>query len=496
MPHRRGTSTDGGRASDVNTLSCSTSRRRCSSNRRGIDLAGYPDTWTQGDHEFRFTYRYAPDTPLDGVTLTVPLTALNQITPDLLDWGVPGYRAELVGLLLRSLPKEIRRVLIPLAEATDAVVALLAERFPQPSGRLVDALAMVVSEFAGIDVGAHQFVTARLPNHLRIHLMVVDEAGAVVDAGDDLGAIRDRQASNARAALSAVAPIEERRNIVRWDVGDLDRIVEQRSTAGHVVRAYPTLLDRGDSVALRVVDNPSLQQRAMRGGVRRLLLMAAAPTPSKVERTLPGADVLALAAADVRVGDLVAACIAAAVDAILERYELPFTESAFGRVEQAVRSDAFGLAADALAEAADVLVAAQRVRKRLGALTADPLRPTVGDVTAHLERLVGDDFVRRAGTSRLPDVHRYVRAIEYRLDHLAGDVPRDLRRMAEVRPLERAYFDAVGLLHLVNEDVRAIAWLLEEYRVSVFAQPVGYSGPVSPQRIRQQWKEATGTLLP
>jgi ATP-dependent helicase HrpA len=468
------------------------------SNRRGIDLGGYPDVWRQGDHEFRLTYRYAPDTPLDGVTLAVPLTALNQITNDLFDWGVPGYRAELVGLLLRSLPKDIRRLLIPLSDATDAVVARLNERFPALSGRLVDALAAVVSEYlgnVGVEVRPGQFVTTRLPNHLRVHFMVVDEGGAVVDAGDDLEALRTRQATSARAALSAVSPIEERRNIVRWDIGDLDRIVEQRSTAGHVVRAYPTLLDRGDSVALRVVDNPSLQQRAMRGGVRRLLLMAAAPTHSKVERTLPGSTVLALAAANVRLGDLVAACIAAAVDAILERYDLPFTESAFVRVEQAVRSDALGLASDALAEAADVLVAAQRVRKRLGVLTAEPLRPTVGDATTHLERLVGDDFVRRAGTSRLPDVHRYVRAIEYRLDHLAGDVPRDLRRIAEVRPLERAYADAVALLPRVNDDVRAVAWLIEEYRVSVFAQPIGYTGPVSPQRIRQRWKKATGTDL-
>jgi ATP-dependent helicase HrpA len=472
------------------------------SNRRGIDLAGYPDVWTQGDHEFRLTYRYAPDTPLDGVTVAVPLTALNQITTDLFDWGVPGYRAELVGLLLRSLPKDIRRVLIPLADATDAVAESLARRFPEPNGRLVDALAVVVSDYianlgvVGVEVRPSQFSTSRLPNHLRVHFMVVDEAGAVVDAGDDLEAIRTRQASSARAALSAVAPIEERRNIVRWDVGDLDRIVEKRSTAGHVVRAYPTLLDRGDSVALRVVDNPSLQQRAMRGGVRRLLLMAAAPTPSKVERTLSGSTALALAAADVRLSDLVEGCIAAAVDAILERYELPFTELAFGRVEQAVRSDAFGLASDALAEAADVLVAAQRVRKRLGALTAEPLRPTVGDATMHLDRLVGNDFVRRAGTSRLPDVHRYVRAIEYRLDHLAGDVPRDLRRMAEVRPLERAYFDALALLPRVDSEVASIAWLIEEYRVSVFAQPIGYTGPVSPQRIRQHWKQATGTDLP
>lgn len=465
------------------------------SNRRGIDLAGYPDVWRQGDHEFRLTYRYAPGTPLDGVTMAVPLTALNQVSAEGLDWGVPGYRSELVGLLIRSLPKEIRRTLIPLTESSEIVASMLAEQYPAPTGRIADALAPLVAEVAGVDVSTNQFINSRLPNHLIVHLMIVDEAGQVVDAGDNLDALRRRQASTARAALSAVAPIEERRNIVRWDVGDLDRIVEQRSTAGHLVRAYPTLLDRGDSVALRVVDNPSLQERAMRGGVRRLLLMAAAPTPSKVERTLPTSAALALVGTGVHLGELVAACIAAAVDAILERYELPFTESAFGRVEQAVRHDAFALASDALAEAVDVHNAARRVRQRVGALTAEPLRPTVADATMHLARLLGDDFVRRAGTSRLPDVHRYVRAIEYRLDHLGGDVHRDLRRMAEVRPLERAYADAVALLPLASDEALAIGWLIEEYRVSVFAQPVGYVKPVSPQRVRQQWKNATGTDL-
>ncbi|HUF98108.1 MAG TPA: ATP-dependent RNA helicase HrpA [Ilumatobacter sp.] len=465
------------------------------SNRHGIDLAGYPDVWQQGDHQFRLEYRFAPDTPLDGVTMTVPLTALNQVSTDTLDWGIPGYRAELVGLLLRSLPKEIRRLLIPLAETTAQIVAVLAERYPSPSGLLVDALAAVVTEFIGVEVGARQFVTSRLPNHLHIHLMVVDEAGGVVDAGDHLEAIRERQSTSARAALSELAPIAERRNIVRWDVGDIERIVEQRSKAGHVVRAYPTLLDRGDSVALRVVDNPSLQERAMRGGVRRLLLMAAAPTPSKVERTLDGNAALVVAAAGVRLSDLVADCIGAAVDAILERHDLPWTELAFGRVERAVCDDAFDLAADALASAADIYGAAARVRKRLGALTAESLRPTVGDCTSHLERLISDGFVRRAGTARLPDVHRYIRAIEYRLDHLSGDVQRDLRRMADVRPLERSYVDGVALLERVSDEVRSIAWLLEEYRVSVFAQPIGYSGPASPQRIRQEWKRATGTQL-
>ncbi|MFP5489793.1 MAG: DUF3418 domain-containing protein, partial [Acidimicrobiia bacterium] len=250
-------------------------------------------------------------------------------------------------------------------------------------------------------------------------------------------------------------------------------------------------LDRGDSVSLRVVDNPGLQERAMRGGVRRLLLMAAAPTPAKVERTLSGTTKLAVAASPVPIGDLVQDSIEAAVDAILARHELPWSDHEFQRIERAVRDDAPQLAADALAEAADIVAAGERVRKRLGALTAEALQPTVADARAHLERLVQPGFVRRAGTHRLPDVHRYVRGIEYRLDHLSGDVPRDQRRMAEVRPIEREYADVVGRLDRVSEALRDVAWLLEELLMSTFAQPLGVHGPVSPKRIRRELTAAT-----
>lgn len=467
------------------------------SNRRGIDLADYPDTWRPdgwqpGRPEYRITYRYEPDTALDGAALTVPLTALNQLDDTGFDWLIPGYRAELVALLVRSLPKDIRRNLIPMNETAAAA----AQRLGPATGRLVDALARAISEVSGQPVAAGDFDLERLPNHLRLHIVVVDDAGNVVDAGDDLDLIRERQAGSTRAALADASPVTERRDIVRWDIGRLDKVVEHRVADGQVVRSYPTLLDRGDSVALRVVDNEALQQRAMRGGVRRLLLMAAAPTAAKIERTLDQRGQLAVARGPIPLADLVADCIEAAVDAVMARYELPWDDAAFGSLERAVRDKTPGIAIDALAVAADVIGAVDRVRKRTRSLTAEALRPTVGDAEEHAARLVAPGFVRRAGTDRLPDIHRYVRGIEYRLDHLAGDVPRDQRRMADVRPLERDYAVAVSRLDRVTDEVRNVAWLLEEYRMSVFAQPLGVDGPVSPKRVRREFERATGIRLP
>lgn len=460
-------------------------------NRSGIRLGDYPDTWTASGVEYPLTYRFDPGTALDGATVNVPLTALNQFDDTGFDWLVPGYREELVGLLIRSLPKEARRELIPMNDTTTAVF----ERLGPPQGRLVDVLAEVLGELKGVDVTGDDFDAARLPTHLRMHVVIVDADGAVVDAGDDLAAIRERQAGSARTALAEAAPIAERRDIVSWDIGTLERVVEQRAGDGHVVRAYPTLLDRGDSVSLRVVDNEALQQRAMRGGVRRLLLMAAAPTATKVERSLDQRAALAIAAGSVSPTELACDAIEAAVDAVMSRYELPWDDGAFARLERAVRDETPQLAADALAVAADVVGAAQRVARRTSSLTADALAPTVADAEAHVGRLVAPGFVRRSGTDRLPDVHRYVRGIEYRLDHLAGDVARDRRRMAEIRPIERAVAAAIDDPASRGHDLSAVAWMVEELRMSVFAQPLGVEGPVSVKRIRQAFKAITGRPL-
>uniref|UniRef100_UPI002616A8E7 ATP-dependent RNA helicase HrpA n=1 Tax=Ilumatobacter sp. TaxID=1967498 RepID=UPI002616A8E7 len=456
--------------------------------RRGIDLADYPDSWRISDATFPVTYRFEPGTALDGATVQVPLTALNQIDDRGFDWLIPGYRDELAALMVRSLPKEVRRHLIPMNDTTTAAL----QRIGPPTGAFVDALASALSEVSGHPVSSRDFDPDRLPPHLRLHIVVVDHDGVVVDAGDDLDAIRARQAGTTRSALAAATPVDERRDIVRWDIGRLDRVVERRADGGHVVRAYPTLLDRGDSVSLRVVDNEALQQRAMRGGVRRLLLMAAAPTTSRVERSLDQQAQLAVATAGVRLDELAGDCIEAAVDAVMARRELPWDEGAFGELERLVRTDTPQLAADALAAAADILAAAERVRRRTASLTADALRPTVADAETHLERLVAPGFVCRSGTDRLPDVHRYVRGIEHRLDHLAGDVHRDRRRMADVRPIEREYAMAVEGLDRVGDDVRDLAWLLEELRMSVFAQPLGVHGPVSAKRIRRELARVVG----
>jgi ATP-dependent helicase HrpA len=461
----------------------------------GVRIADYPDTWQQrrGDTviELPLTYKYGPGEPLDGVTVHVPLSGLNQVTPDGFDWQIPGHRPELVATLIRSLPKDIRRRLNPIGETIDAMI----DRLPAtttgtaPDAPLVAWLADTLAATADIRVDPSAFDSSVLADHLRMHFVVSDDDGAVHDVGTDLAAIRSSLAGVSRASIAAAAPIDERRGIVEWDVGDLPRVVES-GDRDLDVQAYPVLLDVGDSVALRVVTSPELQARVMRGGVRRLLLLTAAPTRSSIVRKVSNDDRLAIAAGDIELGELSGDCVAAAVDRVMSDHgALPWTEAEFTELRRAVRDAAPGLAANSLHKAARVMAAATAAADRLAKLRAEALRASVDDANRHLGRLVHRGFVLGAGVDRLDDIERYVRSITYRLDHLAGAQVADQRRMADVVPLEQRFesiVDAAGTAQLSPAMVE-MRWQLEELRVATFAQPLAVKRPgqpsASPKRI-------------
>jgi len=460
-----------------------------------VRLEDYPDTWTHGTLALPLTYRFDPGGPLDGVTVRIPLTALNQVTGDGFDWQIPGYRVELVHALVRTLPKDARRALIPAAETTQAAVV----RLGPPDGRLVDALARALGEVAGVPVRATDFDASAVPPHLCVNFVVTDDGGTVHDADTDLGAIRSRLATTVREAIAGAVPIDERRGIVDWDVGALPQVVEA-SRAGHVIVGYPALLDGDDSVSLRVLTNADLAQRVMRGGVRRLLLLTVPPSVGGAARALSNEARLAIAGSGTALAALADECRVAAVDHVLAEHELPWNGEAFAVLQRAVGAGGPRVAADALAVAADVLAAAARVRQRLGLLITAAVLPSVADAGAHLDRIVRPGFVVRAGARRLPAVHRYVRGIEHRLDRLSDDVARDRRRMAEVQPLEQRLTafertgarghrgsgptDAAGMAAAAE-----LRWQLEELRMSLLAQPVGVHGQVSARRLARALDE-------
>jgi ATP-dependent helicase HrpA len=310
-----------------------------------------------------------------------------------------------------------------------------------------------------------------------------------VDAGDDLTELRERLTGAVRRAVSATVHFDERVGLHGWDVGTVPTVVE--GTSGDVVvRGYPALLDEGESVSLRVFTSVETQQRVMRRGVRRLLLLTAAPSRRNVERGLGRDGRLAFAAWGEPFNALIDDCIAAAVDDVLDRRagdELPWDQDDFRALQDDVRAGAPAIAVDALCAAAEVVAAAAPVRDKLATLVAPSLETSVHDARAHLRRLVGAGFVTASGVDHLADVRRYVQGIGYRVERLASDVGRDLRRIAEVRPLEDRYAALVATFgrRPLPSDVRDIGWALEELRISLFAQPLGLRGSVSGKRVAQ-----------
>ncbi len=445
--------------------------------------SGLPEVWSEGGHEYVLTYRHDPGSVFDGVTVQVPLTAINRFSGAGLDWQVAGRRAELADELARSLPKESRRRLIPVAATVASALELLPE---EPDGRtFTEALAEALSTVSGASISASDLDPSRLPVHLRVHVVVSDDHGEVHAFGDEVGAVLDLARPGARAAIASSAPIEERTGIVDWDLGEIPEVVEWGD--GHeMVRAYPTLLDRGSSVSLRLVTDHALAERLLREGVRRLVLLTAPPSRAGVRDLLTGPSTLDLPLVGIGPAALLDDCLGAVVDRLIDDVGLPRDRTSFESLQSVSRSDGGPLLLDVVHTALAIAADAAAVLRRLERLRAPAAGISVADVEAHLDRLLGPGFVARAGTRRLPDLRRYVAGIAHRVEHLGGRLDRDRRAMEEIAPAEASVRAALAAHRDGAEPaaVREAVWMLEELRVATFAQPVGARGGPTLKRLR------------
>ncbi len=455
-------------------------------------LEQWPDTWYQDDLSFGVTYRFEPGDARDGVSVHIPITVLNQVSAAGFDWQVPGYRGELVQALVRTLPKPLRRNLTPLAETAHTA----ARRVDPDDGALNESLAGVLTELAGETIRPSAFDVREVTDHLRITFVIEDDDGRTVAVGKDLEAVRQLVGGRVRAAIADVAPDIERTGITAWDFGDLDRMIETERS-GHLVRGYPALLDDGSSVSIRVFSRPEIQAKIMPGGARRLLLLAVPVARKPLERELDNAARLALGGAGLDVArfvdDIVTACATQLVD---DLGGAPWTAAGFAELTAAGRSELPGRCSTALHAACDVLRAASAVRRQMDRLVAPALAGSVADARTQLARLVQPGFVTASGSRRLPDVVRYVRGLERRLDKLPEDPRRDLQRIREASSVEQRYTRFVAGLppSKITPAVVELGWLLEELRISLFAQALGTPVPVSVKRIDKELHRLAGAV--
>ncbi|MFN0089176.1 MAG: ATP-dependent RNA helicase HrpA, partial [Acidimicrobiales bacterium] len=307
--------------------------------RRGgpVRLADYPLTWRQGEHCFPLTYRYDHSAPDDGVSVHLPLAVLNQVSAAGFEWLAPGLRAELVTALIRGLPKALRRSFAP---APDHAAAVLARVSGPADGPLAEVLTRELRRLTGVSVPLDAWAFAELPGHLRMTFCVVDEAGAVIASGKDLGALRRALRGRLRAALADAAGLAEQTGLRAWTVGELPAVVETVRN-GLTVRAYPALVDEGDSVALRQRGAAAEPARARGPGVRRLLRLGVASPARELKAILTRDPQLVLAASGYgSTAALVEDCIDCALDQLIaERGGPPRDEAGFEALRAAARAE-------------------------------------------------------------------------------------------------------------------------------------------------------------
>ncbi|GAA3431178.1 ATP-dependent helicase HrpA [Kutzneria kofuensis] len=457
-------------------------------NAGGITEADYPDHWTQGGVQLPLTYRFEPGRRDDGVTVRVPLPVLGQVDGDGLAWQIPGLRLELVTSLIKSLPKQIRRNFVPAPTFAKAVV----DRIGADDQHVLEAVERELRTLSGVTIPREAWQLDQVPEHLKTTFHVVDERDRTLAEGKDLAAIKEDLRATMRAALSAAPNDIERTGLTSWDFGTLPRTHRQAVT-GYEVTTYPSLVDRGDHVDVKLLDSAAQQRAAMALGTRRLLLLQL-PSPVKlIVRSLSNDAKLTLSRnPHGGVPALLNDCIATAVDKLVADGGGPaFDQAGFEKLLVRARAGLNETVLDVVNRVRRVLNAAQAVERQLAAAKFAP-DASVADIRAQLRGLVHADFAAETGYQRLPDVERYLKAIERRLEKLPENPQRDVQRteeIAEITAEYRALLDAVPPGEPVGEPLRNIGWMIQELRVSYFAQTLGTAYPVSEKRIYKAMDE-------
>ncbi len=461
---------------------------------RGADPDAFPDVWPVGDHEFAVRYRFEPGAERDGVSVEIPLALLNQADPAPLSWQVPGVRAELATELIRSLPKAVRRNLVPAREYADRALAWLEVHPEERTGSLTDALARAVRGLTGELIKPDDWRTGTVPGHVEVTFVIIDGDRTVAE-GKDLTELRDKLVGQVTKSLRSAAAEQLSPPATTWQFGDIPSRL-QVGGAGAV--GYPALADAGDAVAVTVLDSPLRQRHSHRTGLRRLVLLNL-PDPTRwVVSHLSNTDKLALGASPyASVPDLLLDARLAAIGELIDRHDGAGTRSAAGfqALADRVRADSVELTRDVVATAAESVRSWQQARagldrvRRVSPAAAD-------DLTEQLQNLIFAGFLAATPYRQLVQLPRYLRAAGLRIEGLLANPGRDEAGLATILDCEDAYAElcAAAPPGPLPDEIAEIGWQLEELRVSLFAQRLGTAGTVSAKRIQRAIERAAGAL--
>ncbi|OOF46995.1 ATP-dependent RNA helicase HrpA [Rodentibacter trehalosifermentans] len=449
-----------------------------------VSKLDFPNFWYQGNLKLKLTYQFEPGTEADGVTVHIPLPLLNQVDMTGFDWQIPGLREELVIALIKSLPKAYRRNFVP---APNYAQAFLGRAIPLEKP-LLDTLIYELRRMTGVMVEAEHWNWAQIPSHLKMTFRVVDEKGKKIAESMDLDALKFALKERVQESISAVADDGiEQTGVHVWNFADLPQFYEQKKQ-GFSVKAFPAIVDEKDAVGIKLFETEFEQKVAMQQGLRRLLLLNV-PSPIKyLHEKLPNKAKLGLYFTPFgRVLDLIDDCIACAVDKLIGDFGgFVWNEEGFDKLRDFIRENLNEVTVDIAQKVEQILTFNHALNQRLKGKMDFAMAFALSDIKSQLSGLVYQGFVQKSGYFRLPDLLRYLQAIDKRIDKLAQDVNRDRAAMLRVDQVQQAYQQLLAKLPKskpISDEVAEIRYMIEELRVSLFAQQLGTKYQISDKRI-------------
>ena len=494
----------------------------------GITTAAFPKTMRLGGVDCVATYLHEPGDAKDGVTVTVPIYSLNQVGEERCEWLVPGMLKDKVLALVKSLHQRPRSRLVPLPESVDAFVAAV----PFAQGSLIEVLLKHVRDKTQLDLKRADFKQEQLPPHLLMNFRINDEHGRQLGLGRNLAALKADLGTQARSAFQALAslkldmpaarPATEPAGPARtgkqiaasteavrqpdiapaekysaWTFGELPELMEIRK-GGQALIGFPALIDKTTHVEIEVFDEPDTARRQHRAGLRRLVALQLRDALRYLEKNIP--DLRTMAVAYMQVGrtpdgagggsadELRDQIIDVALDRAFLLDPLPTDATAFTRRVDEGRGRLTLIASEIARMAAGILIEYSAAVRKLKDARAP--REVTEDVNAQLARLMPKRFIGITPWAQLAHLPRYLKAVVLRLEKQRADPARDTQRLAELRPIEQRYWrhlaERKGVQDARLEEFR---WLLEELRVSLFAQELRTPQPVSAKRLEKIWAQ-------
>ncbi|MBI0155710.1 ATP-dependent RNA helicase HrpA [Gilliamella sp. M0364] len=454
-----------------------------------VKVNDYPDFWYQDNLKLPLSYQFDLGNERDGVTITIPLNILNQIKNSGFDWQVPGFRYDLIISLIKSLPKSLRKSLVPAPNYAEAFLS----RVNSTASPLLETLQNEFRKMTGTRIESTDWQLDQVPSYLKMNFSIVDHNREIA-FGKDLVKLQEQLKTEVQQALSSLTQKKsikiEKNNITDWDFGSLPAIYEEKQK-NYTIKAYPAIIDNQHSVSIKLVDSLEEQKRLSKLGIRRLLILNI-PSPIKyLHEKLPNKSKLGLYFNSFgTVLNLIDDCIACGVDHLIEKNnQIIDNQQQYQQLLTYTKSHINETVVDIAKQVESILTLHFNINKKLKGRVDLSLAFALSDIKQQVSELVYKGFVAQTGYDKLPDIYRYLFAIEKRLEKLGSNMAKDRQAMNIIEEVKNEYQTWLNSLPENQKSlskVTNIKWMIEELRVNLFAQQLGTPYPISAKRIRQQ----------